>query len=81
MTYLIASDARKNLYQLIDQVAVNHEPTMIKGKRNKAVLISFEDWQDIKETLLVAENKKLSESIIKGLATDFADCSKKLEEE
>ena len=80
MTYLIASEARKSLYQLIDQVALSHEPTTIKGKRNKAVLISFNDWEDIKETLFVATNKELSDSIIKGLATDFEDCSDKLEE-
>lgn len=80
MTYLIANEARKNLYRLIDQVTLNHEPTIIKGKRNKAVLISFEDWQDIEETLLVASDKELSDSIIKGLTTDFNDCSKTLED-
>lgn len=80
MAYLIASEARKSLYQLIDQIALSHEPTTIKGKRNSAVLISFEDWEDIQETLFVAANKELSETIIKGLATDFKDCSDKLEE-
>lgn len=80
MSYLIASEARKNLYQLIDQVGLNHEPTIIKGKRNSAVLISFKDWEDIQETLFVASNKELSESIIKGLETEFKDCSSKLEE-
>ncbi|WP_367363768.1 hypothetical protein [Candidatus Tisiphia endosymbiont of Nedyus quadrimaculatus] len=38
---------------------ISHEPATIKGKRNKAVLISFEDWEDIKETLFVADNKEL----------------------
>jgi antitoxin YefM len=80
MTYLIASTARKNLYQLIDQVSANHEPTTIKGKRNTAVLISFEDWEDIQETLFVAANKELSDTIIHGLITDFKDCSNSLEE-
>ena len=53
MSYLIASEARKTLYKLIDEVAVSHEPTLIKGKRNTAVLVSSEDWEDIQETLLV----------------------------
>lgn len=79
MTYLIASEARKNLYQLIDQVAISHEPTTIKGKRNTAVLVSSDDWEDIKETLFVAANKELSDSIIRGLATSFEDCNDKLE--
>lgn len=80
MTYLIASDARKKLYQLIDQVALSHEPTTIKGKRNSVVLIASQDWEDIQETLFVSANKELSNSIIKGLSTDFKDCSDKLEE-
>lgn len=78
MTYLVASEARKNLYKLIDMVAEEHEPTIIKGKRNTAVLISKQDWEDIQETLLVAKNKELSQSIIKGLTTDFKDCKTKL---
>ncbi|MCC8369304.1 MAG: type II toxin-antitoxin system prevent-host-death family antitoxin [Rickettsia endosymbiont of Oxypoda opaca] len=75
MTYLIASEARKSLYKLIDEVAVSHEPTLIKGKRNAAVLISLDDWEDIEETLFVASNKKLSDSIIEGLNTPIEKCS------
>ena len=80
MTYLMAGQARKSLYQLIDQVSIDHEPTTIKGKRNTAVLISLEDWEDIQETLFVASSKELSDTIIRGLSTDFKDCSSRLEE-
>jgi antitoxin YefM len=79
MTYLIASEARKNLYKLIDEVAISHNPTLIKGKRNTAVLLSFDDWQDLQETLLVSANEELSQSIIKGLNTPFEQCSAKLD--
>lgn len=79
MTYLIASEARKSLYKLIDQSAVNHEPTIIKGKRNTAVLISIDDWEDIQETIFVASNTKLSDSIIEGLNTPFEKCSTTLD--
>ncbi len=53
VTYLIPSQARKTLYTLIDEVAQNHEPTLIKGKRNTAVLVSSEDLEDTQETLLI----------------------------
>ena len=79
MSCLIASEARKTLYTLIDEVAVNHEPTMIKGKRNTAVLLSSEDWEDIQETLFVASNKKLSDSLLKGRNISYEDCSTKLD--
>ena len=79
MSYLIASEARKTLYKLIDEVADSHEPKLIKGKRNAAVLISAEDWEDIQETLQVASNKELSDSLLKGKNTSFDKCSTKLD--
>ena len=79
MSYLIASEARKTLYKLIDEVAVSHEPALIKGKRNTAVLLSSEDWEDIQETLFVTSNKKLSDSLLKGRNISYEDCSTKLD--
>ncbi len=80
MSYFIVSEAQKNLRKLVDQVSENHEPAIIKGKKHTAVLISSEDWEDIKETLFVASNKKLSDKLLKGLKTDFSDCSQNLDE-
>jgi len=79
MSYLIASEARKTLYNLIDEVATTHQPTLIKGKRNTAVLLSVEDWEDIQETLLVAANRNLSDSLLKGRNTPYEDCSTNLD--
>jgi len=44
MNTLTASEARANLYRLIDQAAESHEPIIISGKRKNAVLLSAEDW-------------------------------------
>jgi antitoxin YefM len=79
MSYILAIEARKQLYKLIDEVAANHEPTVIKGKRNTAVLLSAEDWEDIQETIMVAANKELSDSLIKGKNTAYSKCSTKLD--
>ena len=51
MPTFTASEARANLYRLMDQTAEPHEPVIISGKRNDAVLVSAEDWQAIQETL------------------------------
>ncbi|MGA2262665.1 MAG: type II toxin-antitoxin system Phd/YefM family antitoxin, partial [Acidobacteriota bacterium] len=40
MTSITATEARKRLYRLVDDVAESHEPIRIAGKRNSAVLIS-----------------------------------------
>ena len=37
MLTLTASEARANLYRLIDEAAVSHEPIVISGKRSSAV--------------------------------------------
>jgi len=48
-----ASAARANLYKLIDEVSVSHQPVHITGRRHNAVLISEEEWNSIEETLFV----------------------------
>ena len=47
MATLTASQARANLYRLIDETAESHQPVHITGKRPTAVLIAAEDWQAI----------------------------------
>ena len=51
MPTLTVSDARKNLFGLVDAVAEDHCGYCIVGKRNQAVLISMEDWNAIQESL------------------------------
>jgi antitoxin YefM len=63
MNCFLASEARKNLYKLIDRVAETHTPIMIKGKRSEAVLISREDWEAIQETLYLSSVPNFVESI------------------
>jgi antitoxin YefM len=75
MTTLSASEARKRLYNLVDEVKESHEPVQIVGKRSSAVLISEEDWQAIEETLYLASVPGMRESIKKGLKTPVAKCS------
>ena len=75
MTTLSASEARKRLYNLVDEVKESHEPVQIVGKRSSAVLISEEDWQAIEETLYLASIPGMRESIKKGLKTPVTKCS------
>ena len=79
MTTLTASQARTELYKLLDKVAESHEPIQITGKRNNAVLISEEDWSAIKETLYFLSIPKMRESIKKGLKTPLKECSREVE--
>jgi antitoxin YefM len=79
MQTLTASEARANLYRLIDQTAASHQPITITGKRANAVLISDEDWSAIQETLFLLSVPDMRESIKDGMATAIDDCSKELQ--
>lgn len=78
MQTLSASDARANLYRLMDQAAESHQPIVITGKRHDAVLLSAEDWQSIQETLHLLSIPGMRESIREGMATPVAACSTEL---
>ena len=78
-TVLTASEARANLYRLIDQAADSHEPILITGKRSDAVLVAVEDWQAIQETLYLLAVPGMRESIKEGMSETIDNCAKNLE--
>lgn len=79
MTILNASDARANLYRLIDQTNESHEPIIISGKRNNAILLSEEDWNSIQETLYLTSIPGMRESIVEGMKEPLSESSKELD--
>ncbi|QFY41941.1 type II toxin-antitoxin system Phd/YefM family antitoxin [Candidatus Methylospira mobilis] len=79
MQTLTASEARANLYRLMDQAAESHQPIIITGKRTSAVLISNEDWQAIQETLFLLAVPGMRESIKQGMAEPLASSATELE--
>jgi prevent-host-death family protein len=79
MTILTASEARANLYRLIDQTAAGHEPSDITGKRSSAVLVAEEDWRAIQETLYLLAVPGMRESIKAGMAEPLDQSSKELD--
>jgi antitoxin YefM len=70
-----ATEARKRLYALIDEVGDSHEPVQITGKRGNAVLLSEADWNAIQETLHLVSIPGMRESILEGLATPSDELS------
>ena len=74
MTAITACEARANLYRLIDEAASSHQPLLITGKRNKAVLVSEEDWEAIQETLYLLSVPGMRESIREGMETPADEC-------
>lgn len=79
MQILTVSEARANLYRLMDETTATHQPITISGKRNNAVLLSAEDWQAIQETLFLLSVPDMRESIKAGMAESVATCAKELD--
>jgi antitoxin YefM len=76
MAVLTASDARANLYRLIDQAAESHKPILIAGKRNSAVLVSEEDWKAMQETMYLLSVPGMRKSIRGAMAEPLAKSAK-----
>lgn len=79
MTGITATEARSNLYRLIDETAESHQPIVIMGKRNRAVLVSEEDWGAIQETLFLLSVPGMRESIREGMDTTIDGCAEELD--
>ena len=79
MTTLSATEARKNLYRLIDEATQQHKAITITGKRGNAVLVSESDWSAIQETLFLVSIPGMRESIIEGMETPSEECSENLD--
>jgi prevent-host-death family protein len=79
MTVLKVSEARANLYRLIDEAANSHQPVLITGKRHNAVLVSEDDWRSVQETLYLVSIPGMRDSILEGLQTPVSECAEELE--
>ena len=79
MPVMTATEARAALYSLLDDVAASHEPVLITGRRNNAVLIAEEDWRAISETLFLLGIPGMRESIVEGMQAPVAECADEVE--
>jgi len=79
MATLTATEARKRLYSLVDEVKESHEPVQTVGKRSSAVLVSEEDWRAIQETLYLTSIPGMRESIQEGLKAPIEKCDEDID--
>jgi PHD/YefM family antitoxin component YafN of YafNO toxin-antitoxin module len=79
MKNLTATEARKSLYRLIDEVTVTSEPVHITGKRSSAILIARDDWEALQDTVHLLSIPGMRESIREGLETAIEDCVEELD--
>lgn len=79
MKTVTASNARANLYRLIEETADSSEPVQITGKRANAVLVSEQDWRALQETMYLLSIPGMRESIREGMDAPIEDCGEEVD--
>lgn len=73
------SQARANIYSLMDETALTHEPILITGKRNNVVMLSEDDFRAIQESLYLSSIPNMTSSIQEMLSADDSEFSEDLQ--
>ena len=73
------SQARANIYSLMDEAAQAHEPILITGKRGNVVMLSQEDWNAIEETLYLGAIPGMPASIKESMEAPDSEFSEDIE--
>ena len=80
MTNVITvSQARTNIYKIMDETSQTHQPILITGKRNNVVMISEEDWNAIEETLYLTSVAGMADSIKEAMDAPDSEFSEDIE--
>jgi len=76
---MTASEARANIFKLMDETAQSHQPVLITGKRNNVVMISEEDYKAIEETIYLNSIPELAKSIQEAMKADDSEFSEEIQ--
>ena len=74
MSAINITNARKELYTLVENANLYSEPTLIVSKKGNAVLISEKDWNAMQESIYLNSIPGMVESITDGNNTSIEDC-------
>jgi len=66
MTTISVTQARANLFKLLDQTAESHEPIQITGRRQNGVLLSEDDFRAMQESLYLLSVPGMKASLRKA---------------
>jgi prevent-host-death family protein len=74
MTTMTASQARANIFKLVDRTRKSHEPIQITTKRGNAILVSEDDYRSIQQTMYLLSVPGMREKILKGKKAPVSKC-------
>lgn len=68
------TNARANLYSLLNNVNQSHQPIQILGRGGNGILLSEDDWNAIEETLYLSSIPGMVDSILQASKEPDEDC-------
>ena len=74
MAAINITNARKELYNLVENVNLYTEPALIVSKKGNAVLVSEDDWNALQETVYLNSIPGMAQSLIEGRDTPIEQC-------
>jgi antitoxin YefM len=74
MMAMSASEARKRLFPLIEQVNDDQEPVEIVSKAGTAYLVSADQWRSLMETAHLLRSPVNAERLLRSIADAEAGC-------
>ena len=78
MITLDVKEASDKLPALVEDTITKHEPVLIAGKNNNAILMAESDWRAINETLHLLSAPGMRDTIQNGLSENLQSTSRKL---
>lgn len=66
MRTIPVTNARQDIFNIIEQTILNSEPIQITSKKGDVVMVSLEDWSSIQETLYLLSIPGMRESILEA---------------
>jgi prevent-host-death family protein len=75
MNIYTVTEARKKIFQLIDNANQHHEPILVKSKRGNVVILAKEDYEGLLETLHLLSIRGMEKSIMEGSQEPLEDCA------
>ena len=74
MKSISVSNARKDIYNIIEQTVANSEPVQITSKSGDVIMLSLNDWEAIQETLHLLQISGMRESILEAASEPIDEC-------
>ena len=74
MIIMSATAFRRDLYNMLEQAVRYNEPITVTTKYGNAIVISEEEFNSIKETLLLSSIPCMRKEVLEGINTPFEEC-------